>query len=67
MKKVIEILSGIALLLGSLSGLILVLKKEMLGCLTIGGGIFNYIVIYAIITSLAVLGAITVYYALKRR
>ena len=58
MRKLIEFLSGIVLLFGSLFGVILVRNQQISGYLVIGGGIINYVIIYLIITILAALGII---------
>jgi len=56
MRRLIEFLVGIVLVLGSILGMILARNQQVGSCLVVGGSILNYIIVYSIVIILAVLG-----------
>ena len=59
MRRIIEFLSGVALILGSILGMLLARNQQIGGCLVIGGSWINYAIVYLIVVMLAVLGILT--------
>ena len=56
MRRIIEFLIGIVLVLGSILGMVMARNQQVGSCLVVGGSIFNYILVYGMVIILAILG-----------
>jgi len=56
MRRAIEFVVGIILVLGSILGMIMARNQQVGNCLVVGGSILNYILVYLMIAVLAILG-----------
>jgi len=56
MRRIIEFLIGIVLVLGRILGMVMARNQQVGSCLVVGGSIFNYILVYGMVIILAILG-----------
>jgi len=56
MRRIIEFLIGIVLVLGSILAMIMARNGKVGECIVVGGSIFNYVLVYGIVIVLAILG-----------